>query len=121
MEHGSSKRWPSCARLRIVQGQPESQPEGPQRLMLFPGRPEMERCRRGEGGEAGSLAARLEENLRSLTGDKYVHHGVGCDVCGECCCCCCLRHRRCGQADSDQLVGRPPAAGEPGHLVLLSC
>lgn len=39
-------------------------------------------CRRGEGATASALAQRLEDNLHRLTGDSYVHHGVGCDVCG---------------------------------------
>ena len=42
------------------------------------------RRRAAAGGPAQALAARLEDNLRKLTsGDSYVHHGVGCDGCGE--------------------------------------
>ena len=42
------------------------------------------RRRQEGGGRDAALARRLEENLRSLTGEEYVHHGVGCDACGEC-------------------------------------
>jgi hypothetical protein len=41
------------------------------------------RRRQAEGGPSQQVAERLESNLRRLTGDSYVHHGVGCDGCGE--------------------------------------
>ncbi|GAB4817673.1 hypothetical protein N2152v2_004719 [Parachlorella kessleri] len=65
-----------CSRQCPVWG--SSLPTG---LMLMVGQL-LARVPARKGGPQSAVAQRLEENLRSLTGDKYVHHGVGCDVCG---------------------------------------
>ena len=66
------------------QGVQQQQQQQQQQQTLSPSLQSALRRRQAEGGPASALAQRLEENLRQLaSGEGYVHHGVGCDACGE--------------------------------------
>ena len=66
------------------QQQQQQQQQAQQQQTLSPSLQSALRRRQAEGGPASALAQRLEENLRQLaSGEGYVHHGVGCDACGE--------------------------------------
>lgn len=81
-----------------AEGPQQAQQGAQQQQALSPSLESALRRRQAEGGPASDLAQRLEENLRRLTsGAHYVHHGVGCDACGECRGCGTPAARGCGR------------------------
>ena len=62
----------------------EGEAAGGEQQALSPSLEAALRRRQAAGGPTAGLADRLEANLRKLTaGEGYVHHGVGCDACGQ--------------------------------------
>lgn len=83
-QHGGQQASGPAEEGAEQQQGPQQGQQAQQQQVLSPSLASALRRRQAEGGPASALAQRLEENLRQLaSGDGYVHHGVGCDACGE--------------------------------------